>query len=123
MDVMLKREYEQGWISNYEVGGGTTLKAPVDERWMARLFALRYTNHSSIGIYAAANNTNDGATPGDKGEWTRKDATSGEKKSYLAGVTFFASTQKQKIAVQYFAESAARGGIVRKQHHRRDVLQ
>lgn len=97
MDVMLKREYEQGWISNYEVGGGTTLKAPVDERWMARLFALRYTNHSSIGIYAAANNTNDGATPGDKGEWTRKDATSGEKKSYLAGVTFSLQPKNKKL--------------------------
>ena len=86
MDVALKREYAQGWISNYEVGGGSTLKSPMDGKWMGRMFALRYTNHSSLGIYAAANNTNDGATPSTKGEWSKKNVFDGDKKTYLAGV-------------------------------------
>ena len=88
MDVALKREYAQGWISNYEVGGGSTLKSPLDGKWMGRLFALRYTNHSSLGIYAAANNTNDGATPSTKGEWSKTNVFEGDKKTYLAGVQF-----------------------------------
>lgn len=88
MDVALKREYAQGWISNYEAGGGSTLKTPIDGKWMGRLFALRYTNHSSLGIYAAANNTNDGATPSTKGEWSKKNVLDGDKKTYLAGVQF-----------------------------------
>lgn len=88
MDVNLKREYAQGWISNYEAGGGSTMKSPFDAKWMGRLFALRYTNHSSLGIYAAANNTNDGSTPKGKGEWSKVDATDGDKKTYLAGIHF-----------------------------------
>ena len=88
MDVALKREYAQGWISNYEVGGGSTLKSPADAKWMGRLFVLRYTNHSSLGIYASANNTNDGSTPGGKGEWSKMDASDGDKKTYIAGIQF-----------------------------------
>ena len=35
MDVRLKKEYSIGWLLNIEAGGGT------DERYLARLFALR----------------------------------------------------------------------------------
>lgn len=97
MDVRLKREYAQGWISNYEVGGGSTLKSPLDAKWLGRLFALRYTNHSSLGIFAAANNTNDGSTPGSKGEWSKMDASDGEKKTYFAGVQFSLEPKDTKI--------------------------
>lgn len=88
MDVALKREYAQGWISNYEVGGGSTLKSPFEAKWLGRLFALRYTNHSSLGFYAAVNNINDDATPGSKGEWSKTDVSSGERKNYTAGINF-----------------------------------
>ena len=37
MDVILKREYQIGWLANAEAGGGT------HERWLGRLFALRFT--------------------------------------------------------------------------------
>lgn len=97
MDVRLKREYAQGWISNYEVGGGSTLKSPLDAMWMGRLFALRYTNHSSLGIFATANNTNDGSAPGSKGEWSKMDASDGEKKTYLAGIQFSLEPKDTKI--------------------------
>lgn len=88
MDVALKRDYAQGWISNYELGGGSTLRSPYDARWMGRLFALRYTNHSSLGFYAGANNLNDGGMPGSKGEWKKMDASDGEKETYMAGIDF-----------------------------------
>ena len=88
MDVALKREYAQGWISNYEAGGGSTLKSPLDAKWLGRLFALRYTNHSSLGFYAAVNNVNDDASPGSKGEWSKAEISDGERKNYIAGFNF-----------------------------------
>lgn len=87
MDVRLKREYAQGWISNYELAGGTNLKGGWDERWLARLFAMRYTNHSTLAFYANANNLNDDAAPGSKGEWKKADPADGEKKTYTAGIS------------------------------------
>ena len=87
MDVHLKREYAQGWISNYELAGGTNLKGGWDERWLARLFAMRYTNHSTLAFYANANNLNDDAAPGSKGEWKKADPADGEKKTYTAGIS------------------------------------
>jgi len=88
MDVTLKRDYAQGWLNNYEVGGGATLRNPHAERWLGRLFSMRYTNHSSLGIYAGVNNLNDGGIPGSKGEWRKISASDGEKKTYMAGVNF-----------------------------------
>ena len=88
MDIALKKEYAKGWISNYEIGGGTNLKGGWDDRWLGRLFALRYTNHSSLAFYANANNLNNGAMPSGKGEWQKHDPMDGETKSYMSGVTF-----------------------------------
>ena len=96
MDVRLKREYAQGWISNYEVAGGSNLKGGWDEKWMARLFALRYTNHSSLGFYANANNLNESSNPGSKGEWRKTDPSAGEKKTYMAGIDLSLSPKSGK---------------------------
>ena len=59
MDVQLKKEYSIGWLGNVEAGGGS------DERFLARLFAMRFSDHSRIGVYANANNLNDNGTPGE----------------------------------------------------------
>ncbi|WP_297252829.1 outer membrane beta-barrel protein [uncultured Prevotella sp.] len=63
MDVSLKRQYMQGMLVNFDLGYGT------HDRWMARLFALRYTKLSRIGIFSNLNNTNDTRSPGINGEW------------------------------------------------------
>lgn len=63
MDVSLKRQYMQGMLANFDLGYGT------HDRWMARLFALRYTKLSRIGIFSNLNNTNDTRSPGINGEW------------------------------------------------------
>lgn len=64
VDVQLKREYAQGWIANAEGGYGTR------DRYLARLFGLRYTDHSSLAVFANFNNTNDTRTPGSRGDWS-----------------------------------------------------
>lgn len=88
MDVGLKREYQEGWISNYEVGGGSGLDGNFDEKWLGRMFGMRYTNHSSIAVYANANNLSDAGMPSGKGEWKRTDATTGNRKTYMGGIDF-----------------------------------
>lgn len=88
MDVLLKREYAQGWISNYEVAGGSNLQGGWDTKWLARLFAMRYTNHSSLAFYANANNLNASSNPSQRGEWRKVDPSTGEKKIYMGGINF-----------------------------------
>lgn len=96
MDVGLKREYAKGWISNYEAGYGSNLSDIGDTRWIGRLFAMRYTNHSSLAIYAAANNISDVSSPGSKGEWKKASPTDGFKKTYMGGVDFSINPKKAK---------------------------
>lgn len=63
MDVRLKKQYEIGWLGNAEAGGGTR------DRYLARLFALRYTAHSRLSAFVGANNLNDRQRPGVSSEW------------------------------------------------------
>lgn len=97
MDVALKREYAQGWISNYEVAGGSNLQGGWDSKWLGRMFAMRYTNHSSIAIYANANNLNESSNPGGKGEWRKTDPSAGEKKTYMGGMNFSIYPKNERI--------------------------
>lgn len=63
MDVKLKKEYRIGTLANAEVGGGT------EDRWLARFFALRFSDHSRLAAYATANNLNGDRKPGETGSW------------------------------------------------------
>ena len=69
MDVRLKREYSIGWTANAQVGGGT------EDRWLGRLFALRFTPQSRLSAFANANNTNETRKPGNNGDWWPGDIT------------------------------------------------
>ena len=44
MDVLLKRDYAEGWLANAEACYGT------DDRWQARLFGMRYTRRTGLFI-------------------------------------------------------------------------
>ena len=81
MDVQLKKEYSIGWLANVETGGGT------DEHFLARLFALRFSDHSRIALYANANNLNDNGTPGENGSWT-PNASNGRQTLQKAGLDY-----------------------------------
>ena len=88
MDVNLKREYAQGWIANVEAGGGSRLGDGFDPVWMGRLFALRYTNHSSLAIFGNINNMDDYQAPGSKGEWRRTEPGQGRRTTKMGGLDF-----------------------------------
>lgn len=82
MDVVLKREYQIGWISNVEAGGGT------HDRWLARLFALRFTPQSRVTLFANANNTNETRKPGENGEWQPSDISNGRVTTKTGGIDY-----------------------------------
>lgn len=81
MDVQLKKEYSIGWLGNVEAGGGS------DERFLARLFAMRFSDHSRIGIYANANNLNDNGTPGESSSFNPH-AGNGRQTQRKAGLDY-----------------------------------
>ena len=64
MDVNLKRQYSIGYMGNAEVAGGT------ENRYLARMFAMRFTPQSRLSLYALMNNVNDSRRPGENGDWS-----------------------------------------------------
>lgn len=64
MDIGLKRQYQDGYIANAEVGYGT------ENRYLGRLFAMRYTPNSRLSFFANTNNLSDSRKPGNNGNWS-----------------------------------------------------
>ena len=79
VDVNLKREFSIGWIANAE--GGYGLK----DRYLGRIFGLRFTDHSRLALYGNANNTNDTREPGTSGNWNAQEVTGGRTEMQTAG--------------------------------------
>ena len=52
MDVYLKKEYSKGYMANVELGAGT------EDSYLARLFGLRFTDHTRLTVVGGANNLN-----------------------------------------------------------------
>ncbi|MBR1593374.1 MAG: outer membrane beta-barrel protein [Alloprevotella sp.] len=61
LDLDLKRELNQSWILNADIGYGTR------ERYSDRLFATRFTDNSRITAFASANNVGDRGFGGPRG--------------------------------------------------------
>ena len=90
MDVYLKKEYNTGWIANAEAGGGTK------DRYLARLFALRFTNHSRVSLFGNLNNLNDERRPGEATSWTPEKMPSGERTQRQAGLDWLIKQKDSK---------------------------
>ena len=93
MDVRLKKEYQIGWLGNVEAGGGT------NERYMARLFALRFTTHSRLSAFANVNNLNDMQRPGQNSEWMPAVAD-GMKTTQNGGVNYLVNDRMHRFKVE-----------------------
>ena len=82
MDVKLKKEYNVGTLANIEGGYGT------EDKWLARLFAMRFTDHSRLSIYANANNLSDGRKPGQDDNWTPEGMQQGDIQQQVGGIDY-----------------------------------
>ena len=64
MDVNLKQEYQRGYIANAEAAAGT------NDRWLARAFALGFSDHYRFTLLGNVNNVNETRHIGESGNWT-----------------------------------------------------
>ena len=64
MDVNLKQEYQRGYIANAEAAAGT------NDRWLARAFALGFSDHYRFTLLGNVNNVNETRHIGQSGNWT-----------------------------------------------------
>ena len=64
MDVNLKQEYQRGYIANAEGAVGT------EDRWLARAFALGFSDHYRFTLLGNVNNVNESRHIGESGHWT-----------------------------------------------------
>ena len=85
MDVQLKREYNQGWLANIEAAGGSPFSKDIDDRYLARFFAMRYTDNSRLALYGLTNNVNENRRPGGDGDWSPSNAPTGLQENRMAG--------------------------------------
>lgn len=81
MDVRLKKEYSIGYLGNAEVGAGT------QETWLARLFALRFSDNSRISLFYNGNDINESRKPDAGGNINMKldEAGSGLQTQHTGG--------------------------------------
>ena len=89
MDVGLKREHQTGWMGNVEAGYGSK------ERYLARLFAMRFTQQSRVSLYGNLNNLNDNRKPGENSDWTPEQMPTGLMATKKVGVDVFVKSKNE----------------------------
>lgn len=94
MDVILKREYQIGWLANAEAGAGS------HGRWLGRLFALRFTPQSRLSFYLNGNNTHESRKPGRNGEWSPAAITGGTSTSENAGFDYWVHDKNHRYETE-----------------------
>ena len=82
MDVNLKRQYSIGWIANTEWGAGS------EDRYLGKLFALRFSPNSRLSIVGSLNNLNDNRKPGETSSWTPEAMPSGKEATKMAALDY-----------------------------------
>ncbi len=93
MDVKLKKEYNMGWIMNFEAGIGTS------DRYLGRAFINRFTNNSRLSLIGNVNNLNDNRKPGESSTWTPQTNTAGTMVTQLGGLDYYAQESEEKWKV------------------------
>lgn len=91
MDVNLKKEYSIGLMANLEGGVGTS------DRYLGRLFAMRYTDHSRLTFYGSVNNLNDKRKPGRDTDWEPEQMPRGDNREKLGGFDYAVSDRDGKF--------------------------
>ncbi len=93
MDVKLKKQYSIGWLANTEWGGGT------EDRYLGRLFAMRYTNQSRLTLYGNINNVNDRRKPDGNGNWSDVDPSGGLTTTRRGGMDYNIKDKRDRYSL------------------------
>ncbi|MEZ3576174.1 MAG: outer membrane beta-barrel family protein [Muribaculaceae bacterium] len=92
MDVRLKKEYNQGVLSNIEAGYGT------NDRYLGRMFGLWYSDNARLSLYGNINNLSDNRKPGQDTGFTPASLQSGDFKTYQGGVDYWAKIPYKDVS-------------------------
>lgn len=95
MDVNLKPEYSTGYAVNAEVAGGTK------DRYMSRLFGLRYNDNTRISFFGNMNNVNEFRRPGRDGDWTPTNYPEGSFDTKSVGVDVSIEDKDQRYTENF----------------------
>ena len=80
MDVNLKKEYSAGYLANLEAGIASS------DRYMGRVFASRFSNHTNITAFVNINNINETRNPEGNGDWRATNAPEGKTTNRSVGL-------------------------------------
>lgn len=94
MDVNLKKQYSISWMGNIEMGSG------LKDRYLTRLFAMRFTDHSHFSAYSNINNLNDTRKPGENDTWKPSDLTGGLISTKMGGIDYSIENRNQKLKAE-----------------------
>lgn len=93
MDVRLKKEYNQGLLTNIEAGYGTS------DRYLGRLFGLWYSDIARLSLYGNANNLSDNHKPGQDTDFNPGSMQSGDFKTFQGGLDYWAKIPYKDISI------------------------
>ena len=93
MDIKLKKQYSIGVLANAEGAAGTK------DRYIGRLFALRFTPQSRVSAFANFNNINETRKPGESGDWTPSNSLDGLQTTKTGGVDYLVSDKRKRFKV------------------------
>ncbi len=97
MDVKLKKEYSVGWIANAEAGAGLAESGyEGDNPYLMRLFAMRFTDHSQLAVYANVNDLSDERRPGQNDGFKPENLSTGTLTQQLAGASYGVDARNKK---------------------------
>lgn len=98
MDVVLKRDYNRGYLASMMLGGGNR------ERYTGQTFLLGYGDLTRIALYGNMNNLNQNPKPGDKGEWTPDDMGDGVSSVKKVGVSITTKNKNESFKNELTSE-------------------
>lgn len=103
LDVVLKKEYSHGWITNYTLAGGLPLEHQTwnDAKYLARLFALHYGNRSRLGVFGNFNNVNDDNQVDLNGGWRGGRLDQGQTKTAWGGLLYSIDSKDKRTSYNF----------------------
>ena len=92
LDIRLKKEYDHGWVTNFELAGGPALGTSPswdNAKYLARAFGHYMGKRMGLTVMGNVNNINDTKTAGGDGSWSDSwTPENGVTKMSFAGANF-----------------------------------
>lgn len=98
INVRLKKEYRQGWFANIEGGAGT------HDRYLGRLFAMRFTDHSKLTLFGNLNNLNDDRRPEQDDQWNPDLMPDGRVATKTGGLNYSVDDRLKRFKIDGSAD-------------------